>query len=93
MGLPVMDGTKAKEFIHSLHLRSPRLCGFPIPDSFLRPRSSAAEQPVDNRQAGGANPSVDTNFHRFVRTASFAAKQLAFNQRSTGQHRGGPPWV
>ena len=33
---------------------------WPPPLSFC-PRSSAAEQPVDNRQAGGAIPSGDTN--------------------------------
>ena len=40
---------------------------------------------VGSAASAGASPALSTLFW----TASFAAKQLAFNQRSTGQHRGG----
>ena len=51
MGLPGMDGAWAAGFIHSLPLRSPRLCGFPIPHWFLQLRISAGECPAPTRAA------------------------------------------
>ena len=57
----------------------------------LSPDSPTAEARRRERRQCGCESRSGHHFQfSFLRTASFAAKQPAFNRQSTGRHRGGP---
>ena len=77
MGLPGMDGTKAKGFIHSLPLRSPRLCGFFKSTLFYASVAQSRERRASNAEVAGESPAGSTHFPCVVQQQRHAAQNGA----------------